>query len=1270
MDLSRCTPGQYSIVTTLDKPLMVSAGAGSGKTFTVTQRVVYALCNDHAENHINSLDEALIITFTKEAAKELRERIKNLLLEEGRGDLALQTDNAWISTIHGMASQILKQNALIFGLDPSFELISDDMVDTYTSQAFEIVIEAVKETGTSYQRAYLANNVLTGTGSFGTSVKKDVDTILSRVRSMPQGFETLIVPHATQSPLDILRSVVSAAEDFLAVALLWSKPKTTEIKIIDALQEGIAAAQKYLESAPADFQSNDAWFNEAFDSESYRSLLALFPQTSPKYREKKDDREQVLAWRTHFAHAYYEALMGCALPEIQAAVDIAQAVDEVYHTLKGVDKLDNTDLLVLLLKSFREHPEIAHRYRDQFKLIMVDEFQDTDKLQVAAIDFLAQDQRTNITTVGDAQQSIYRFRGADVNVFFDYRAELAENAIAQFVELPDNFRSHADILAFVEAIFSQPEVFGDDFLALHARGAVNQEEDAYFSDHPRIEVAFVQGSSEQIRVQETARLIADHCACLVDAGKSPSDIAVLVGRTMHVHIYAQALRNRGLDVVISGGSVYKNFDEAYLVGDLIAFAINHDDEEVLYRVLKSGAFDLSDDALLCLATKVTNAGVKQTSFCKSFLSLRKFFALDEGAKDCLQSFKPDYSKIDFFGFEQLSVTDKEKLCRASQVLYEFEQTLNRHEELVIEAIRVLLYNCGYYARLMKQGAQGMAVAGNINKSMRLLAELQDKTPSLPALQKAYASHLAFAQEKPGILQSSEMQCVRIMTTHASKGLEFPHVVVADLGDGVKGASGFVAENIGRYTYFTKFVSAPKSPLNNVSSYFEDYARDQGLTAADPKAILTSCTPADMFSVIKAYNKDQVLSEARRLLYVALTRASKSLFLICPAKTVSHDDSRASKDSSDKQRLGKGIYNDVESALQVDPFGAVQMISYGGSAPARVRVIVPQEEQVQQSEQESELLVSDAQNSNQEIMQQEISQQTGEKDLSASKEIAESNNTFIVPRDQLHPLRTFVLERRATRGDRENVYSYSSLSHEGYRGDAALTERDVVVYESDENDEFAGFISDEDKEFWDSSADGEDESATNLGTAFHHLCEIAITLASASDRATNKLHRPSKELEEAQAKRFKLSFDQRVRLDKALTRWFESDLAQTFASFGDMSAEVPFMMSVSHPETGEKLYLEGEIDGLALNDAREAMLIDYKTGGFAEESNEELYNKHLQQAQCYACALLKRGCLVVDAYFVRVEQHDQNNPSQPQIVSYHFDQTDREQLERAIVEHTS
>lgn len=133
---------------------------------------------------------------------------------------------------------------------------------------------------------------------------------------------------------------------------------------------------------------------------------------------------------------------------------LARLVEDAYARAKGSGRLDQGDLLRRCLDAFAEHPELSARYRERFRVIMVDEFQDTDKLQVAVIGALAQPGFANVCTVGDAQQSIYRFRGADVNVFFEYRDRLRNlSPDAQFPSLPHNFRSHGDVLALVDAHF-------------------------------------------------------------------------------------------------------------------------------------------------------------------------------------------------------------------------------------------------------------------------------------------------------------------------------------------------------------------------------------------------------------------------------------------------------------------------------------------------------------------------------------------------------------------------------------------------------------------------------------------------------------------------------------------------------------------------------------------------------------------------------------------------------------------------------------------------
>lgn len=189
---------------------------------------------------------------------------------------------------------------------------------------------------------------------------------------------------------------------------------------------------------------------------------------------------------------------------------------------------------------------------------------------------------------------------------------------------------------------------------------------------------------------------------------------------------------------------------------------------------------------------------------------------------------------------------------------------------------------------------------------------------------------------------------------------------------------------------------------------------------------------------------------------------------------------------------------------------------------------------------------------------------------------------------------------------------------------------------------------------------QDEEATALGTAFHRLAQRAILEAGGGQLAC-----PDASAIEAQVRTQQLSADQSLRLQAALERWFGSDLCCQLTQVGAPLAEVPFMVSLDGPEG--PVYLEGEIDAVSFASDGSAFLVDYKTGGSAAESEEHLRQKHLLQAQCYALALMDRGCPAVEASFVRVEQENPLCTGQPQAVTYRFTSEQLASLRQTVLQ---
>lgn len=167
-------------------------------------------------------------------------------------------------------------------------------------------------------------------------------------------------------------------------------------------------------------------------------------------RSSKAIAEKLAETKAALALARAEAAFSEAAEATPRLLELARRVDARYGELKAQERcLDNDDLVRMALSAVRDNPGVAAAFQGRFRLVMVDEFQDTDEVQLELIGLLAGEGARHLCTVGDAQQSIYRFRGADVGVFCRQGRAVGE---AHGVRLDTNYRSHGDVLAFVERV--------------------------------------------------------------------------------------------------------------------------------------------------------------------------------------------------------------------------------------------------------------------------------------------------------------------------------------------------------------------------------------------------------------------------------------------------------------------------------------------------------------------------------------------------------------------------------------------------------------------------------------------------------------------------------------------------------------------------------------------------------------------------------------------------------------------------------------------------
>lgn len=826
---TRYTPGQEKTIKTLDKPLFVAAGAGSGKTFTLTQRIVWALKEGSGADgkpYLNSLDQALIITFTNAAATEIKERVREALEKEGLHGAALQVDDAWISTIHGMCSRILKIHALDLGLDPEFEIINDMTRNQLVNISIEEVLRELSqdESYAEFLSTYAGNR---------DALKSRIETLISYAQSSPVGMDAISFA-GDNSDLEVLKAELESlcgALEALKGAIAATKPDEAE-QLQSVQSELSSKLQQHLVLSLTDF-------DQVFWDTLQKALK--IGRSSKEIKIVKDEA----TYQLKVCSALFGLIQDTS--EGQCLKDVTEQVYKLFKQKKlAVGGLDNDDLLHLTAKVFEEHPEIAAVYTDKFKLVMVDEFQDTDQQQVQMIKSLSGKDAQYLTTVGDAQQSIYRFRGADVDVFFRRQAEVSEDLQPRLV---DNFRSHNEILRFVAKVCSADGMI-PNFMDLSA----GREEPAtpFIAHSPRVyfEVTKFEKSGNSkpgddvTRSQLVAYQLADRINTLMQDEKiQAKDVAILMKSVKKAQPYIEALRTFGIESVVSGASTFGEQPEVQLIGSLLqALANMYDSYEGLFPVLSSEIFSLDASDLLLLGTNFGENGQRITN------------------RDIAESVVNDTCNPPF----EVSP----KLKNALEVLSNARSSLSNKR--VSDVIKKVVLDAGWISRLQKMGNEGQSKIANIFAALDQIDSLQKELGvGVASVAKAFSQWCNTAKESPKVLHCSTQNAVTFMTIHASKGLEFPVVAVVGAVSGPKAGAG--SEPFLHVRKDDSYQIAFSSSSKKLHELYDD-CHEVPTSLDECKNLL------EWRMFLETQENEFEEQEQNRRLYVALTRAREAVIL--------------------------------------------------------------------------------------------------------------------------------------------------------------------------------------------------------------------------------------------------------------------------------------------------------------------------------------------------------------------------------------------------------
>lgn len=486
--------------------------------------------------------------------------------------------------------------------------------------------------------------------------------------------------------------------------------------------------------------------------------------------------------------------------------------------------LNHDDIQILARNLLRENPELLEKIRRRIQFIMIDEFQDTNPLQVELLEMLRREE--NDFCVGDKKQAIYGFRHAEVAAFEKREKEFAGGQECRLITLKENFRSRPEVIAFINRFFralweGDPSTPVADLVA---RATPR-------SDRPGgVEIALVDTSATEpaLPIDEGRRAEALSIARRIERltreeGYAYRDIAILFRSTTALAIYRQALQSAGLPHFLVSGRGFYAQQEIYDMANYLKVLAHPEQDLPLAGFLRSPFVGVSDEALYWSARAAKAASEKEP--------LWKAVSTIETVP-------------------QVSEEEKKQVRHALETLEELRRAAVRFDlpRLIEEGIGAFAY--ASKSLCFEDGVQRLA---NLQKLMRVAREYEQNFPRATLEEFCrYLDRLERGEEKEeeAPLEEEQGDVVRLMTLHQAKGLEFPVVILADLGRGdVYQTGDFRFGSDGRFA----------------------------LKTVDPLTLEKEPTP--LFEELETEQRRKDWDEKKRLFYVGATRAEEKLILV-------------------------------------------------------------------------------------------------------------------------------------------------------------------------------------------------------------------------------------------------------------------------------------------------------------------------------------------------------------------------------------------------------
>lgn len=720
--MSRWTNDQEEAITRTGTNIIVSAGAGSGKTAVLTERTIRKLING---GNINRL---LILTFTNAAAGEMKERIRKAIKKAGLKEQLDYIDSAYITTFDSFALSIVKKYHTILGLSSNISIMDNSIEILKTNEIVDKIFDSMYG-DENFDK--LINDFCVKSDDNIKENVKEISKKLDLISNKKEYLNNYVNTHFSDKYID------KQIEKYLNII--------NELKesIIEPYKELIARVDnKFIESFNLEPLLNSETYNEIKDSIKLIGSPRKNKNCEDDFKIYKDIINEIIKKLKDLTR--FESITDIknsllsTKPYIIAISNIINKFDLEFSKYKNDNDLYTfSDIALMSIKLLKENSDIRNELKNSFDEIMVDEYQDTSDIQEEFINLIA---NNNIYMVGDIKQSIYRFRHANPYIFRNKYDEYSKNNGGIKIDLLKNFRSRSEVLDNINLIFNlimDNEVGDAEYRKSHQMNfgntnyiencKTNQNNDMeVFTYNPKEIENFSNDEIEAFTAAYDIKEKIENKYLVVDKETNTlrecrySDFAIIMDRGTSFDLYKKIFEYIGVPIVQIKNEKLTMGDDLLVLKNLINLIVKINLNEI-------------DDEFKYYFTSVSRSYLFKTD--------------DEKIFDILKSNK-------FYESE----------------LYKKCKNINIFEISNLDLLNNIIEEFNYYEKLI--------TIGNIKESMIKIDYLKDLSINLsnigytPIDFSKYLSDMIDVGSIEYSLNSDNSNSVKILNIHKSKGLEY------------------------------------------------------------------------------------------------------------------------------------------------------------------------------------------------------------------------------------------------------------------------------------------------------------------------------------------------------------------------------------------------------------------------------------------------------------------------------------------------------------------